>query len=289
MTGFGSASGEHGGYALRVEIRSVNHRHLQVKARLPAEFAFVEGDLERVVRQRLERGSLTVHLYAARVASTTPALLDVELVRRYKEQLDRIAAATGLEGVVRLEALIALPGVVRVVEAEGGGAEGAGKGVLQLVSTALDRLLEMRRSEGRVLALDLQSQSDAIEKLVGRIAKRMPAVTRGHQRTLHRRVKELVARREGMAEAELAREIALLADRLDVSEELARLGSHLSQLDALLAKGGIVGRKLEFLIQELFREINTIGSKCNDAQVAHWVVDAKTHAERLREQVQNVE
>lgn len=288
MTGFGSASGEGGGYALRIEIRSVNHRHLQVKARLPADFALIESDLERVVRQKLERGSVTVHLHATSVASATPAILDAQLVARYKRELDQIAAATGLEHVARLEALMGLPGVVRAVESENG-VDDARQGVLALVSTALERLLEMRSAEGRALAEDLQEQAGAIGKLAARIGKRMPGVTRGHQRTLRRRVEELIARRHGVSEADLAREIALLADRLDVSEELARLESHLTQLDALLAKGGAIGRKLEFLVQELFREVNTIGSKCNDAQVAHWVVDAKTHAERLREQVQNVE
>ena len=117
----------------------------------------------------------------------------------------------------------------------------------------------------------------------------MPSVVKTHQKTLQKRVNELLDGRQSIATTDIAREVAMLADRLDVSEELSRLKSHLTQLDVLIAKGGRLGRKLDFLVQEVFREINTIGAKCSDAKVAHWVVDAKTHAERLREQVQNVE
>ena len=289
MTGFGSASSEDGGgWALRVEVRSVNHRHLLVKARLPADFAHLEADVERLVRKELERGAVTVHLHATRLAAAAPATIDEALALRYRRELERIAAATGLEGVTRLETLIALPGVVRVADPEGG-AEGQGRRVLALLAQALEGLRGMRRAEGEALAADLAKHAVAIEKLVARIGKRMPGVVRDHQAALRRRVAELLQDGPALAVTDLAREIALLADRLDVSEELARLGSHLAQLESLLERGGTAGRKLDFLVQEVFREINTIGAKCNDARVAHWVVDAKAHAERLREQVQNVE
>jgi len=288
MTGFGSASSDGGDWALRVEVRSVNHRHLLVKARLPLDFAFLEGELERVVRKKLERGAVTVHLHATRLAPAAPAALDAELVRRYKTELDRIAAASGLEGVQRLEVLLGLPGVVRVVPAEDDAGPESER-ALALVARALDRLIEMRGTEGASLAEHLRHEAEEIAALVARVRARMPEVTRGHQESLKKRVDDLLDRRQLVSEADLAREIALLADRLDVSEELARLESHLGQVEGLLAKAGIVGRKLDFLVQELFREINTIGSKCNDAQVAHWVIDAKTHVERMREQVQNVE
>jgi uncharacterized protein (TIGR00255 family) len=147
----------------------------------------------------------------------------------------------------------------------------------------------MREAEGRSLEEDLRKNGTAIERIVARIERRMPQVVREHQRTLRRRVTDLLENRQGLSQTDLAREIALLADRLDVSEEIARLKSHLTQLVEFLDRGGAIGRKLDFLVQEIFREVNTIGSKCSDAKVAHWVVDAKTHAERLREQAQNVE
>jgi uncharacterized protein (TIGR00255 family) len=147
----------------------------------------------------------------------------------------------------------------------------------------------MREAEGRHLRSDLERNASAIEKVVARIAKRMPQAVLAHQKKLHERVEELIAGRGAVQAEDLAREIALIADRMDVSEELSRLDSHIAQLRALLERSGPVGRQLDFLVQEMLREANTIGSKCNDAQVAHGVIEVKTSIERLREQVQNVE
>jgi uncharacterized protein (TIGR00255 family) len=288
MTGFGSASSEEAEHALRVEIRSVNHRHLLVKTRLPGELAALENEIERLVRKRLVRGSVSIYLSMNRIGNTQRAAVDGALVGRYKQELERIAAEHGLAGPSSIEPLLSLPGVLRISE-EQEDPRRLGKRVTRLVDEALSRLLEMRRTEGAALVRDLRKHALALDKLVARIAKRMPTVTRAHQRALGKRVAELLESRAAVSESDLAREIALLADRLDVSEEVSRLQSHLAQLSAFIDKGGALGRKLDFLVQEIFREINTIGSKCNDAQVARWVVDSKAHSERLREQVQNVE
>ena len=146
----------------------------------------------------------------------------------------------------------------------------------------------MRTREGTALANDLLKNSKVIKRVHGQITRRMPKVVKAYHANLARRVEELIGR-GSLSEGDLAREVALIADRLDVSEELSRLDAHLEQLAELLEKGGAIGRKLDFLSQEFFREANTIGSKCNDATVSHHVVDLKTHIERMREQVQNVE
>jgi uncharacterized protein (TIGR00255 family) len=159
----------------------------------------------------------------------------------------------------------------------------------QAVDGALEALGEMREREGAALARDLRRSAKSIAALVQRIAKRMPQVVRAHHEALKQRVGELLEGRAAPADAELARELALLADRLDVTEELTRLSSHIGQLDVLLERSGAVGRQLDFLVQEFLREANTVGSKCSDAQVAHLVVELKTWIERLREQVQNIE
>jgi uncharacterized protein (TIGR00255 family) len=288
MTGFGASSAEEGDFALRVETRSVNHRHLQVKSRLSGDFSFLEGDVERLVKKRLERGSVSVYLSSS-CSSPDIAVLDVEAAARYRAQLDDLARRLSLDRALSLDALVGLPGVVTHRENGEARAEALGSRVLKLIDEAIGRLVEMREAEGRSLEEDLRKNGTAIERIVARIERRMPQVVREHQRTLRRRVTDLLENRQGLSQTDLAREIALLADRLDVSEEIARLKSHLTQLVEFLDRGGAIGRKLDFLVQEIFREVNTIGSKCSDATVTHWVVEAKTLVERLREQVQNVE
>jgi uncharacterized protein (TIGR00255 family) len=290
MTGFGSASSEDQDYALRVELRSVNHRHFLLKARLPQEFGHLEAEVERLLRKVLDRGAVSVHLSAVRGPAAAAVHLDFELAQRYRAELERLGRHLGVPGEVGLQTLLGLPGVVGARESGEQGAERASARVLELVSRALEELRRMREQEGAALGSDLRRNAAAMLKLVARIEKRMPRVAREHQRALQRRVAELLTdKHPGVSPADLAREIALIADRLDVSEEVTRLRSHLEQLETTLAGGGPVGRKLDFLVQEIFREVNTVGSKCSDAQVAHWVVDAKSHAERLREQVQNLE
>jgi uncharacterized protein (TIGR00255 family) len=161
--------------------------------------------------------------------------------------------------------------------------------LLKVVQSALEAMESMREAEGRALALDLKKNRKLLEQLAHQIEKRMPIVVASQHAALTRRVEELLAGRAPLANGDLAREVALIADKLDVAEELTRLRSHFAQFDAILARSGPVGRQLDFLVQELLRESNTIGSKCTDAEVAHAVVEMKTAIERLREQVQNVE
>ena len=162
------------------------------------------------------------------------------------------------------------------------------KAVLGAVKAALADLLASREAEGVSLERDLRKNLSAVEGLRVRISKRMPGVVKTRQRDLSKRVATLMDQR-GSFDDDLAREISILADKLDVSEEVVRLESHVERMSSQLDKGGELGRQLDFLVQEMFREGNTIGSKCNDAKVAHMVVDLKTYIERMREQVQNVE
>lgn len=289
MTGFGASSGQAGGRGVRVEVRSVNHRHLQVKTRLPHELAFLEGELESAVKKRLKRGSVTLHVEAPRAAASEAARVNLDVAERYRAQLATLSKSCGGDGSVPLAALVGLPGVVGVPEDDPAALRREGKGVVKCAAEALARLVEMRETEGAALLADLRKNARAAAALVDRIEKRMPAVVKAHQKALGARVAELLGDRHPLDGADLAREVALIADRIDVSEEVSRLRSHFDQFEAFLAKGGDVGRKLEFLVQEIHRETNTVGSKCNDTKVSHWVIDLKTRIERLREQVQNVE
>lgn len=289
MTGFGAAASEEiGGYAVRVEVRSVNHRHLLVKMRGAGQFFFLEGEIERLVKQRMSRGSVSIHIKAT-TTSEKSARINPVVLRGYRAEIDGLAAELGIESARSVESLLSLPGVIDAPEDGATETQKLAKPLLKLIDEAISQLVEMRESEGGALTVDLNKNSKAVAAVLAKIEQRMPEVVKAHQESLEKRVNDLLEGRVGVNSQDLAREVAVLADRLDVSEEIARLGSHLDQFDAFLERGGDIGRKLDFLVQEIYREINTIGSKCSDAQVAHWVVDAKTHAERLREQVQNVE
>jgi uncharacterized protein (TIGR00255 family) len=286
MTGFGAAAGEAAGRALRIEVRAVNHRHLQVKMRLAPEVAGLEGEIDALVRKRLHRGMVNLTVQVERESRGIEQSIDVEAAERYRGILADLSLRFGGGGAIPVETVLALPGVISApAEAE----IDDPKPVLKLVGAALDELEAMRADEGAAIEADLRRNAAAIAKLVARVEKRMPGVVRAHHELLTKRVAELVGDAAAVDPKDLAREIALLADKLDVSEEIERLKCHLDQLEKFVTKGGDAGRKLDFLVQEIFREANTIGSKCSDAQVAHVVVDVKTHIERLREQVQNVE
>jgi uncharacterized protein (TIGR00255 family) len=288
MTGFGAASRDRERLAVRAEVRSVNHRYLQVKVRLPGELAWLESDVEERVRAVLERGSVSVYVALSAGTALTTAAINSKAARRYKILFGELSRDLGIPGELELSTLAALPGVLSA-EVDTLAQARARRAVLEVVDDALVALGGMREREGQATAKELEGNARRIRKLVQGIKRRMPEVVRRHQTSLHARVEVLLAGRGGVRPEDLAREIALLADRMDVSEELGRLQSHLDQLAQIMAREGAVGRALEFLAQEFLREANTIGSKCNDAAVAHDVVELKTLIERLREQVMNVE
>ena len=291
MTGFGAAAGQSATLRMRAEVRSLNHRHLQVRTRLPAELADLETEIDLAVRRRVERGMVQVALAiepSPDTAGGTGTLLDTALARRYAEAAQGLGRELGLDGRLELRDLLALPGVAlagRAAEIDAGARATA----LELVERALEALVEMRVAEGRALGAALRKHLARLEALVAKIEGRMPAVVKHQQQGLRRSVADLLGRGAALPAADVAREIALLADRADVSEELVRLASHVAQTVRALEGDQASGRKLEFLVQECQREINTVGSKCADARVVMWVVEAKTEIERLREQVQNLE
>ena len=291
MTGFGAGALEGGGFVVRAEVRSVNHRFLQAKFKLPPDLLEHEATFEQQLRRRLERGALTVTVVVESDAGGSPIGLDLALALRYQTLVGDLARGLGLPGDLSLDRYAAFPGVLGPQAASVGAEE-----LLPLATGALERaidnLLAMRLREGESLSADLTRQLDQLDSLAARIRVRMPQVVEHLHDSLRRRMAQLLSGDTGKpaAEQDLARELALLADRADVSEELARLMSHFEQVRGLVAGGADgVGRRLDFLVQELLREINTIGSKCNDAEVAGWVVESKAAIERLREQVQNVE
>jgi len=287
MTGFGAGHGEHGGETIDVEIRSVNHKFCEVKVRTPREIASLEHEVAKAVKERLARGGIDVAIRRAGPAAGLAPRVDAALAESYARAFAEIQARLSLPGTVALADVLSAEGVVRLEERTAD-IEAAREAVRRGLGSAIDALLEMRAREGEALAIDLAGRLDLVEGLVGRVAALVPQVVEHHRTRLAERVQEL-ARGIPLEPARLAQEVALFADRTDVTEETTRLRSHMGQARELLGGAEPAGRKLDFLVQEMNREANTIGSKSQSGEIAAMVVTMKAEIERMREQVQNVE
>ena len=288
MTGFGAGRGEAGGEAVSVELRSVNAKFCEVKPRLPRELIALEVDLVKAIKGRVHRGVIDafVRREAGGARGTTPRA-DVALAAAYAKVLRELKDSLGLAGEPTVQDLADMEGVISLGE-EPPDMEAAAGALHRALATAMDALDGMRRREGEALARDLSGRLDAIEAGASEVSRLAPMQVDAVRERLSTRIAELT-RGVPLDPARLAQEVALFADRTDVAEELTRLRSHLAQARDLIRSDAPAGRKLEFLVQELNREINTIGSKSQHAQIAATVVALKAELERIREQVQNVE
>jgi uncharacterized protein (TIGR00255 family) len=287
MTGFGAGRGAVNGEEIDVEVRSVNHKYCEVKVRMPRELAALEHEVVRSVKDRLARGGVDVAVRRIASGSLVAPRVDVALAESYARAFAEVQARLGLPGPVTLSEIIAAEGVVRLDERTVD-LEAAGEALRRAVSAALSQLVAMRAREGEALARDLGSRLAALEGLEERIGELAPQAVESYRARLSERIAELT---QGVAldPARLAQEVAIFADRTDVAEEITRLRSHAAQVRALLDVSEPAGRKLDFLVQEMHREANTIGSKSQHAGIAGLVVALKAEVERMREQVQNVE
>ena len=290
MTGFGRARLRSKGLEVEVEIRSVNHRYLQIRQRLPEEFSPFEPAVEEQLRKRLRRGAVTLTATVVRSRSERPVRVRADLAKRYLEDLRRLKKGLRLEGEPTLDRIVTLPGVLEPAEENGRRAEKEFAHLQRAVGQALSALEACRAREGRVLERDLRGRLSSLSRLCERVASRSPSLVEEYRGRLRRRVEELLSGAGVVLKPEdLAREVALFAARSDIAEELARLRSHIAEFGRTLQKGAEAGRQLDFLLQEMNRETNTLGAKSGDAAIAHAVVEMKGEIERIREQVQNLE
>jgi uncharacterized protein (TIGR00255 family) len=279
MTGHGRGSAETDGRRVTVEVRAVNHRFLDLKLRVPLE-ADTERRAAEAIRRRVERGAITVALREEGPA-TRGVRLDLALARGVYAALSELGRALGVEGPISMSLVAAQPGVLSFGEPAEGDAL-----FLAALDAALEAMVAMRRAEGDALARDLAGRLDRLETLTRDITR----LASGAPVALAARLRERLDRLGADVPPErLAAEAALLADRADVTEELVRLASHLAQARELVAAEASSGRKLDFLVQEMGREVNTVGSKSPSAEISRCVVEAKAELEKIREQVQNVE
>lgn len=288
MTGFGAGRAVSGSEELTVELKSVNHKFCEVKARLPRELGSLESGLVRRVKERIARGALelTVKRTGATAAGTAP-VVDLALAQGYRRALGELAQALGLPDTPRIQDVAFQPGVLRLEE-RGANLEEAERAVMAALEQALESLSMMRLREGAALQADLDARLAAVEGWVSELKRLAPLAVAEHHQRLRDRLAELL--RGGELEPQrIAQEVALFAERTDVAEELTRLASHLAQFRELCAAPEPAGRKLDFLLQEMNREVNTTGSKSQHAEVSSRIVALKAELERIREQIQNVE
>jgi len=288
MTGFGrgEASGDAG--RVTVEIKAVNHRFCEVVFRMPRQFSALEDRGRKLIQSKVARGRFEVYVAWEPSAEARAVKVDKDLALAYYNALRQLAEEIGSNQELSLDTLAKLPEVLSVEEGELTDDE-----IWALLEPALTQamagLITMREREGAILAADLAERLDRIEAFRSAALQRAPQVVEAYRPRLTRRLEELLPPTNPVDPQRLAQEVALFADRADVTEELQRLASHIGQFRQALQSDEAVGRKLDFLVQELGREINTIGSKANDAELTAAVVAAKSELEKIREQVQNLE
>jgi uncharacterized protein (TIGR00255 family) len=290
MTGFGDSRGQDDRLCVAVEVRAVNNRYFKIIVKSPERFQPLEGEIERVVRESITRGTVNVLLRVDGIAVTLGYKLDAAILKSYWQELSGISSALGQDVPRDLGGLLALPGVVVEGDSTRTDPREAWPLIESTLREALKKLREFRAAEGASMAQDLQTNLKVVSTQLDEIALKAPEIVREFRDKLHERVRELLTGSESTVQpADLIREVSIFADRCDIGEEILRLRSHLEQFQAFVLEPQSQGRKLEFLTQEMVREANTIGSKANNVQVAHAVVEIKSAIERIREVVQNLE
>lgn len=288
MTGYGKAEAVIANGRLQVEIRSVNHRYGEVSVKMPRPLLAHEHEVRKRIGERLKRGKIDVFVqFEAAAGELGKPQVNVSLGKAYYDSLETLRHALGIREPIPL-AFIASQRDVLVAEDTEAVLGSLGESLLLVVDEAVAGIDLMRSREGAALLVDLEGRLQRLAELLEAIATRVPLAVATQAERLKERVAQLLGE-TGLDEARLAQEVAMLADRSDVTEELVRFRSHLVQVRETVQQQEPVGRKLDFLMQELNREVNTIGSKANDATMAALVVETKAELEKIREQVQNVE
>jgi len=287
MTGFGEASEDRGGVSFAIEVRSVNHRYLKATVRLPEELAPLEAELEDAVRKLLGRGSVSVRCVCQRGGQAATQVVNVAALESYIERISEAPMALREHHTtIDLATLMTLPGVLEpppMTERLGQ----ARAAFARLLPRACEGVVRMREHEGRALEAELRGLCGVVTDSLAVVADRAPHASAEYERRLRGRIASLLPQADPV---DVVREVAAYAERCDVNEEVSRLGGHVEQfLSALDGDGSPVGRKLDFIAQEMLREANTIASKTPDGLVSRAIIDAKAAIDRIKEQVQNVE
>jgi uncharacterized protein (TIGR00255 family) len=291
MTGFGRGEASGSGRSWTVELRAVNHRYSDIIIKMPRQYSLLEDKIKKEIAKYHTRGRVDLYISVVDESIDTARLkVDVGLAREYYNCLQEISRELSVAGEIDLSMLAAFRDVIVPAENESGTeiAEQLWPDLQEAVIAALNDCLAMRQNEGKALLQDLQSRMEFFEQTVNEIEKSIPEILETRQQALKERLDNLLSGVD-IDPMRLAQEVAVMADKSDVTEEIVRLHSHISQFHGFLKLEEAVGRRLDFLIQEFLREVNTIASKINNAETAHLIVSLKNELEKIREQVQNIE
>lgn len=288
MTGFGRGEFKSNEAEVSVEIRAVNHRYSDISVKMPKYLSFLEERIREYIQGNISRGRIDVYVsYDQLERKASEIRLNLELAGNYFSALEQLKAQTGIKDSIPLSLIAAFPDVIVARQSEMD-EEKIWSQLSEALGQAVKALLQMRRKEGENLKQDILEKLETIGTSVLEIKNRAQYVVQEYQQRLEKRIDELTKGLE-MDKDRLCQEVVIFADKSNIDEELVRLKSHISQTVSTLKSGGAVGRKLDFLIQEMYREINTIGSKGNDLEISKKVIDVKTELEKIREQIQNIE
>lgn len=290
MTGFGRGEYTDGKRNIIVEIKSVNHRYSDISVKMPRRYGFAEDKIKNTVKEKLSRGKIDVSIIVENITENDVNIkLNAMLAKQYVDNLKELKETFGVEGDITLQFLAGLPDVMKAipdVEDE----EEITKAILIPVAEAAANLEAMRAVEGQKLGEDLIAKGATIKEILDKIAEKAPTVAAAHTEKLRERITELLGNSVQIPEDRILVEAAIFADKCAIDEEITRLNSHLIQLkDIISTAKQPVGKKLDFLVQEMNREANTIGSKSNDIEITGHMLDIKSEIEKIREQVQNIE
>ena len=292
MTGFGNATQQAEQAHVSVELKAVNNRYLKLSMRLPDMVAQFESDIEKLIRDAIARGSVQLSFRVRLNSGASGYSIDTAVLQQYLTQLREVHNSLELSGATQpvLSDLLQLPGVVSESDVAPDIVESLWPALKSVLNEALEHFHDFRRQEGESMRQDLKLQCQTIENQVNEVERHAPTVVAEYREKLLDRVRKAITEADvPIADKDVIREVAMYADRCDVNEEITRLRSHIEQFHRFLDSDRSMGRKLEFLGQEMFREINTIGSKANNVTIAHSVVEMKAAIERIREVLQNVE
>ncbi|KKO20458.1 MAG: hypothetical protein BROFUL_00814 [Candidatus Brocadia fulgida] len=290
MTGFGIAEYKDTERSLRVELRSVNNRFLKIDSRLPDMLQAFESKIEQSIREKINRGTVLVNVNYQSLLQESEYVLNSGRLKEYYRLLGDVKKEIGSREKLSVNTLILLPGVLQKSKNNHEDADDLLSRCILLVDEALMKMLQMREKEGKHLAEDIEQRKTGILAMLDKIEMRAPVVVQEYSKRLQNRVASLLAGTNiELTDSNLCREIALFAERCDISEEISRLKSHMHQLQETIHLNEPVGRKLDFIVQEMFRETNTMCSKANDSVMLRDLVEVKTEIEKIREQIFNIE
>ncbi|MFE5319680.1 YicC/YloC family endoribonuclease [Paenibacillus sp. NPDC056579] len=289
MTGFGQASRSIAGYTVQIDVKSVNHRYCEVQVRMPREWLKYEDLLKRAVQQEIKRGRIDVFVTVEKQTDAAGSMeIDWPLADAYRQAAEQLKVRFGLEGSLTVQDFLRIPELITMRETAAIPDEEAEQVWKACINDALKQLIRMRESEGGHLAADTTQRVETMASLLEQARILCPQSVQEYALKLRSRIQELI-QQPVIDEVRLATEVAIFADRANVDEELTRLQSHFQQCRQLLQSAEPIGRKFDFLVQEMNREVNTIGSKANHAGLTALVVEMKAELEKMREQIQNIE